>query len=68
MLRYANVDLMLLQQHFETGTSVFRTNAEQSKLTVLNNKSKSALKTCTFFFCAEHEKSAKVLHVLAIYL
>ena len=58
---------MLLRQHFEMGTSVFWTNAEQSKLTVEKQKQKCT-QDMRFFFCAEHEKSAKVLHVLAIYL
>lgn len=44
-----------------------KNDAEQSKLTVLNNNSKNMLKTlaltCTFFFCTEHEKCAEVLCV-----
>ena len=54
---------MLRRRHFETETFLFQNDAEQSKLTALNNNSKNALKTRNFFFCTEREKRAKVLRV-----
>ena len=51
---------------FRQKTIVFRNNAEQNKLTALNNNSENSLKTHALarpFFGAEREKRAKVFRV-----
>ena len=63
LLRDANVDLMIcFGSILKEKTFVFQNNAEQSKLTALNNNSKNAPNTQPFFG-VEHEKHAKVLFV-----
>ena len=59
---------MLQSKHFEQETFVFWKNAEQSKLTALNNKSKTTLKTCLIciFFCLKHDKCMKVFCALSL--
>ena len=60
ILRDANVDLMICFGSEREKTFVSRNNAEQSKLTALNNNSKNAPNTHPFFW---HRTCAKVLCV-----